>query len=394
MSKENRKITQKALKLLKKHLGLEINDNAKFTEDDHIRILAHALIQNVSLEESSAQLNTLTKAPSPDVTQYHFKKKEVKILEQELDSLLKENLTTLRKRRTLKKPRDVAIDFHNVSWYGKYKPWIVGGKHKQGTSYFVQFATLEIVEKGERLCIKATPVTQFKSKEQAVKELLGFAQDAGIRIMRLYLDRAFPTTEVIKVLGKFKVRWIAAFSKNDRVKEAIRDAHQNGGFVRWYEMGQKNNKVSFNLVLVKNKKYHKPGTDVIDWYSAFATNLDVKEDEREDLSESYRRRWGIETGYRVKREFRIRTSTRVYSMKVLFFFLSVAMYNLWVLLNLEALEDFPYLESPLITIDRMKFYYQLEFFCPDILEKDEENALLHRRWVENGFVPAKIAVLG
>lgn len=394
MAKENRKITRKALKLLKKHLGLHINDNAEFTEDDHFRLLVHALIQKISLEESSAQLNTLMKAPSPDVTQYHFKKKDAKILEQELDFLLKENVVTLRKRRTLKRPRDVAIDFHKVPWYGKSKPWIVGGKHKQGTSYFVQFATLEIVEKSERLCLKAAPVTQFKSKEQAVEELLGFAQDMGIRIRRLYLDRAFPTMAVIKVLEKFGVRWIAAFSKNDKVKEDIRDAHRNGGFVREYEMGSKNNRVSFNLVLVENKRYHEPGTDVIEWYSAFATNLTVEEEEREGLAESYRKRWGIETGYRVKKEFRIRTSTRVYSMKVLFFFLSVAMYNLWVLINLDAKIGALRIEGSLMTTDRMKFYYQMEFFCPSILEEAEEYAQLHRRWVEEGVVQAKITVAG
>ncbi len=392
MSKESRKITRKTTKLLKKHLGLRINDNATFSEDDHFHTLIHAAMQHVSLEESSAQLNILKKAPSPDATQYHFKKKGVKTLEHELDSLLQENVATLKKRRTIHKTKDVAIDFHLVPWYGESNAWTVGGKHKQGTSYFVQFATLEIMEGGERLCIKAIPVTQFKSKEQAVEELLSFASKIGIRICRLYFDRAFPTTPVIKVLERFDVNWIAAISKNEKVKDIIEDAHLNKGFVREYKMGPKNDKVSFNLVLIKSKNYDNLDAKVIEKYVAFATNLSVDEKSRKDIAEFYRKRWGIETGYRVKREFRIRTSTRVYSMKILFFFVSVVMYNLWVILNFDALRTNPEVKRPSMTTDRMKFYYLIELFCSRTIDESEKCTPLHRKWVEEGVIQAKMTI--
>jgi hypothetical protein len=65
MVKVDRRITKETLRLLGKHFHLQINDNAEFSEEDHFRILVHACMQNVSIEESSAQLNTLKKAPSP-----------------------------------------------------------------------------------------------------------------------------------------------------------------------------------------------------------------------------------------------------------------------------------------------------------------------------------------
>ena len=393
MVNENRQITKKTLKLLGKHLNLHINDNAEFSEEDHFRVLIHAAIQNISLEESSAQLNILKKkAPSPDATQYHLKKNDAVTLEHQLDSILQANVATLKKRRALSRKRDVAIDFHDMPWYGKPNSWTVGGKHREGTSYFVRFATLEIVERGERLCLKIIPVTQFKSKERVVKELLDFAFKLGIRIHRLYFDRAFPGTRVIKVVERFGIDWIAALTKNEKVKAAIKDAHINGDFVREYQMGTKNDNVTFNLVILKSKKYSDHKAKVTEKYNAFATNIPVEEGEAERVIESYRKRWGIETGYRVKREFRIKTSTRVYSMKILYFFLSVVMYNLWVLLNLDALVLNAEFEKPLITTDRMKFYYQLELFCPSVFEKDEEYAQLHRKWVEEGLALAKIQV--
>lgn len=50
-------------------------------------------------------------------------------------------------------------------------------------------------------------------------------------------------------------------------------------------------------------------------------------------SNTYSLRWGIETGYRIKDRFIIQTTTLVYSVRVFFFLLSVAIYNLWVIIN-------------------------------------------------------------
>lgn len=194
------------------------------------------------------------------------------------------------------------------------------------------------------------------------------------------------------MLERFDVNWIAAISKNEKVKDIIEDAHLNKGFVREYKMGPKNDKVSFNLVLVKSKNYDNLDAKVIEKYAAFATNLSVDEKSRKDIAEFYRKRWGIETGYRVKREFRIKTSTRVYSMKILFFFISVVMYNIWVILNLNTMITNPGVKRPSMTTDRMKFYYLIELFCPWILDGCEKCTPLHRKWVEEGVIQAKMTI--
>ena len=49
----------------------------------------------------------------------------------------------------------------------------------------------------------------------------------------------------------------------------------------------------------------------------------------------YGKRWGIETGYRVKKEtFRARTTSKNYSIRLFYFLFSVLLYNLWILLDL------------------------------------------------------------
>ena len=52
------------------------------------------------------------------------------------------------------------------------------------------------------------------------------------------------------------------------------------------------------------------------------------------IAEKYKKRWGIETSYRVKNELRLKTCSRKYVVRFFMFVLSVLLYNAWVLLNL------------------------------------------------------------
>ncbi len=66
----------------------------------------------------------------------------------------------------------------------------------------------------------------------------------------------------------------------------------------------------------------------------FATNLDIEEKNAFDLFTQYRKRWGIETSYRVKNDFRVKTTSKNYVIRLFYFLLSVCLYNLWVLANI------------------------------------------------------------
>jgi len=396
MKRDARRTFAKTLRLLQEHLGIRLHHNAKYTQEELFRLLVHAAMRRISLEQASLEQRMLAQAPSADTVQYHFEKKDAAALEQELDSLICENVADFKRRRLFGVPRDVAIDFHPVPYYGEPRAWVTAGKHERGTSYFVVFATLEIVEAGERLTLKVIPVTQFKRREGVVEEVITFAKELGLRIRRLYIDRAFPGFEGIRVLEEAEVKWVSAFSKNTRVKAMIKDAHFNGGFVRGYEMKKGRETTGFSLVLVENEKLGgvKEGvTRITELYSAFATNLEVDESKREEIAGWYRKRWGIETGYRVKKEFKIRTSTESYAMRVLFFFLSVVMYNLWVLINLLlALARNASTKKPMISVSQLKFLYDWMFFRPKDFA-DEELGGPHQQWIKKGSISRKIEVI-
>ena len=54
----------------------------------------------------------------------------------------------------------------------------------------------------------------------------------------------------------------------------------------------------------------------------------------EPMAQAYRRRWGIETSYRKVREFLPKTTSPTFSVRLFYFLFAVALYNLWILVNL------------------------------------------------------------
>jgi IS4 transposase len=60
------------------------------------------------------------------------------------------------------------------------------------------------------------------------------------------------------------------------------------------------------------------------------TNMSVRP---KTILKLYKKRWGIETSYRMIGEFQSKTTSNSYVVRVFYFVLAVLLYNVWVLLN-------------------------------------------------------------
>ncbi len=67
---------------------------------------------------------------------------------------------------------------------------------------------------------------------------------------------------------------------------------------------------------------------------AFYTNAEVTENNVVELAETYRKRWGIETGYSKKNEIRLKTRTGNIKLRYFLYGLSIVIYNFWILINM------------------------------------------------------------
>jgi hypothetical protein len=93
----------------------------------------------------------------------------------------------------------------------------------------------------------------------------------------------------------------------------------------------------FNIVAILNPDYDpKAKKDKGNHeYFLFATNLQVNSTSKfiKKIPEEYKKRWNIETGYKIKNVFKIRTCSKSPVVRILFFLIQCLLYNILYLLK-------------------------------------------------------------
>ena len=232
-------------------------------------------------------------------------------------------ITTLGKRGLLKKPLILAMDWHDEMYYGDLRTeGIIGTKNNRGTNYAYEYATASIVIEGIRFVIAVIPVTD-RTILDMVSNLLDMVHSAGIRIKTLLLDGGFYSIDAIRCLQSSGVAYImhAPKLKNVCKDQEVDIEHTTSSHAR-----RKNQQASFRIVSVYGR--NKKGKVLY----IFATNTVFQPRE---VLRFFKKRWGIETGYRMVRKFLAKTTSRRYNIRLLYFYFAILLYNLWVLLNLK-----------------------------------------------------------
>lgn len=356
-----------ALKELNRHVNLKIRVNSKYDQEDIFRLVLTASVNTTSVESSVVELkevNGRKDIPSADILSYHIERQNYSELLCQLERVVNSSFQLAAKRRLFGKYAAVAIDIHEIPYYGEVNnPLIMGCKHNRGTSYCYKYATIDIVEKNQRFTLKAIPLTPLSNNnEDIVKELLEHAMK-HVHIKYVLVDRGFFSIEVIKLLKAMAIKFIMPASKNKKIKRVIKDnLNKKNYFIKDYQMGQKKNRVTFNLAV----KYGEQDKE----YYPFATNFEIKEEKDiKYIAELYRKRWGIETGYRVKNDFLAITTTQRYTIRMLYFMVSVILYNFWLLCNLiDCREHGIELGTQKTTTRIMKLYIKM-YLISDFNEK-------------------------
>jgi hypothetical protein len=278
-------------------------------------------------------LKLLKPCPHQNTIWYNLKKLSMDEIKQQFEAVFDRIYKEAKQKRIFAKPVDIAIDVTEWLFYGdENTPMIYRTKHKQGTNKAYKFATLNVVEGGKRFTLAVMPVSPFDTLEQVLERLIKLAK-SKIKIRLAYMDRAFFNVACISKLDELGVRYLIPAVQNERIKRIVEE--NEAGSVIEYKMkstsarkGLLKKEVEFNLLIVRSNK--NPEKNV-----AFATNVDVEANVQE-FCDNYSKRWGIETSFRVKEEFRIKTTSRDFRVRLFFFLFSVSLYNLWILVNITV----------------------------------------------------------
>ncbi len=335
-NRKDRKIRELCRFVKKKiypHINLNLHHNTIYKKKNFLDLLVHIAMTKDFTENGSKTFKETTthKVPDADTLLYHIKKYEdIKAVEEMFVKVFEVVYKIAKKANVFQKRKvDVAIDFTDWFYYGdKNDLMVVEREPERGTSHCFRFATINIVEAGERFTLLALPVGKFNSKERVVQKLIEYSK-GKIIIRKIYVDRGFFTIDVINTLKKLKLKFLMPAIENKDIAR-LSESLPVHSVVTDYRMGKGSRYADFNLVILESKKSKKGKIP-------FATNLDINEGEA-DLSERlfglYGKRWGVETSYRVKKGFRANTTSKNYIVRLFYFLFSTLLYNLWVIINM------------------------------------------------------------
>ncbi|MCL5881042.1 MAG: transposase [Candidatus Thermoplasmatota archaeon] len=234
-------------------------------------------------------------------------------------------------------PVNVAIDEHDEPYYGMDNRYLINAPfHKfRGTDMAYRFATADSVKNGERFTLSVMKKDPLDGIDNAMEVdlLLRHVISLGVAVRIVLMDRGYLDAGVMRKVESLHLRYIIPARDNPKV-------------LRFREMEMKHcdsglsflvirDTVSSSLESIETTFVHViyyPDRKRHDF--SFYTNIDVTEGNARELAEIYRERWGIENGYLEKKDVKEKTHSPEMGVRYFLFFLSVLLYNMWMLLNL------------------------------------------------------------
>lgn len=226
----------------------------------------------------------------------------------------------------------IAIDYHEKPFYGNKKTReVVGCKRKAGTNYAYKYITASIVEEGIRFNLGCLPVTQFDLEEDLLRELIGQCRKY-VEVGTVLLDRGFNGVEDYKLLeDELRLKFIMPQIKNSKLQKMLKGeelkAYSQFKYV-FYENRSKEYQCKVRMFYITNEGGEK---------YVFVTNIHTTNEELLKLIvQAYDKRWGIETGYRVKHDFLCKTTSKSFTVRTFFAQLAFLLQDFWTLKNYIA----------------------------------------------------------
>jgi putative transposase len=310
-------------------LKLESAPNATYSNKTIVSLLINASASQASISHVS---DLCMDAPCEGTIRYRLRNLELEQIQENFNEKLK-----IHADKTVpNNPHTYAIDFTNIPFYGKEKNKgdTIKTKPKQGTSRYYSYATIYLILNNKRYTLALKQVTKEDTLKDTVDFLINEITTKGFKIKGLYLDKEFFTVEMINYLQNRKIPFIIPCVKRGRSGGIRKLFEGNQSYSTNYTMRSKDNEAKFQVnVLVKYSKgkYKQKGRKYFA-YAVYGMDLPIKKTFNE-----YRKRFGIESSYRLMNQARIHTSTKNPTLRLLYIGLSLLLINIWIYIQWKYL---------------------------------------------------------
>lgn len=235
-------------------------------------------------------------------------------------------------------PKEVTIDLHDVPYYGKddlddKDCWVCRGEAREGTTRFYRCATAYIMHKDVRFTLAVVFVHPDDDLVKIVKQLIRRVKALKIKVKRYYFDKGFCSIAVLRVLladpnlSAIVAVPIRGKKGGTRALCRGRSSYRTNYTFRNQELGE----LTVPLAVVRTFRRRRDGTLQATWL--IYVILNAKEVPLREIRKLYRRRFGIESSYRLLEQVRGRTTARNPALRFLWMGLALLIGNIWIALH-------------------------------------------------------------
>lgn len=317
-------------------LDLDVHHNASYEQPQLLDLLTHISLEN-AFANSGAKTRRIRegdrsvirndqRSPLAKALGYHLRDLDPSEIQTQFDAVLDEIKTHANRARLLTGAVDLAIDEHAWLFYGDDQTEMTTHTDpNQGTDRAFTFLTACVVSGDLRLTVGVEPLGPDTRIGEALVKLLG-PVTPWLDIRRVFLDRGFYEVQVLQALEAFDLSYVVRARQFPSLASGLVDTIVEEG----YEMSRSRPPYT-SVTLTRFAVPHADQPDEKQTY--FVTNMEVTEATAAALAESYRRRWGIETSYRVIGDFLAKTTSKSFVVRLYYFLFAVTLYDIWVLTN-------------------------------------------------------------
>ena len=364
----SREAFEKATQIMCTQVSIPVSGryNSLYDEKDLHHALMALSISNGYAESGMRRLSVEAGARTPSGSWVRDRVGDVdeKEMTTMLDHALDSTLDRVKSFRVFTSPVIAAVDTHDLPRYDANLDggFLRRGKRDRGTTKHEVYATLQCVEEGRRAQIACERFGFFDEREEVVGRLLTKARLDEVEMSLLLLDRGFFSSSVINALERNGQAFLMPCTLFGGIKRAVMEYSEGKRErVSRHEMGPEESRASFALVILPRAGVSKDETDPLKKFIPFATNMPRKRIiwNVRRLPKDYRMRWGIESGYSGVEQLRARTTSRNHSLRLLYLYYALILYNAWLLANLTLARRFArVLTKPIIPLQMVKAVLQ------------------------------------
>jgi hypothetical protein len=345
---------------LKTHLPLDLH--ARTLDETQVwELVLYASVQGLSLDSACQELADV---PSGNRVREHLKEAfdasafSVLAVEEELNAALAQGLSPALTKRINRNRYDIGIDLVEIPYYGQpaqIDEEIRRGQARSGTTRFHAYATLALVHQGQRYEVALTFVWADETMDQIVNRLLTQAKTIGVRIRRAYLDKGFARPAVFTLLRQKRIPYLIPLPIKGKTgglkalcqgKASYRTRHTfNVGTSQAY---------TTDVILLCRYTKGRYGRHGCQWFAYAAYGM--KRVPLAQIFALYRRRFGMESGYRQMHQIRARTTSANPTWRLLLVGVAFLLYNVYIRFRQNGRQVNPYdrrARTPWLSLKRM-----------------------------------------